>query len=132
MHLAEKVEFCGPIGGDQVPEVVTDFDVFVNLLAKGGAGKAVLEAMSMKVPTLICTTAFDPFLTKEDRDVLVFRPDDPESLKHKIVGVMNSCEEDRSRMGERLRELVVRQHSLGNLAGKIKAIFQNLQKNMGR
>ena len=75
LKLEDNVVFPGPLSGEQVPGIVSTFDIFINLLSRGGAGKAVLEAMSMEVPTLICTPAFNRSLSETDREMLVFQPD---------------------------------------------------------
>ncbi|MBW2305237.1 MAG: glycosyltransferase family 4 protein [Deltaproteobacteria bacterium] len=86
--LQSFVRFPGPLKREEVPAIVSGFDVFVNMLSRGGAGKAVLEAMSIEVPTLVCTPAFNQVLSPEDRLRLVFRAGDPGDLKEKIVGIM--------------------------------------------
>ena len=128
LDLADKVDFPGPLTNKQVPEVMSSFDVFVNMLSKGGVGKAVLEAMSTKVPTLICTPAFNPYLTEEDRKLLVFRPNNPVSLKQKLKGIMKVPEEKRIELGKRLREMVIKEHSLNHLALDIKDTFCQVRK----
>jgi len=127
LGLEGKVDLPGPITRDQVPEIASNFDVFVNMLSKGGAGKAVLEAMSLEIPTLICTPSFNPFFLKQDRELLVFNPNSPLSLKEKLKGLMFLPEEERIQLGGRLRKIVLQRHSLGNLAKRIKDIFQEIQ-----
>ena len=123
LGLGETVDFAGPLTGEQVPAVVSHFDVFVNMLSKGGAGKAVLEAMSMEVPTIICTPAFNRYLSKEDRDKLIFKPNDPKSLKEKLKRMMKITGDERIELGKNLRNIVLNEHSLDNLALKIKNAF---------
>lgn len=124
LALRENVAFPGPLTGDQVPEVVSGFDVFVNMLSRGGAGKAVLEAMSIECPTLICTPAFNRWLSRDDQDLLVFKAGDPVSLKERLKGIMTLSEDDRRRMGRRLRQIVVQGHSLKALAERIRSIVE--------
>ena len=123
LGLENKIYFPGPITGDQVPKIVSTFDIFINMLSKGGAGKAVLEAMSIEVPTLICTPAFNKKFSEKDHEMLVFRPNDPESLKNKLKELMNTTEEKRIQIGKRLRKIVIEEHSLDNLALNIVNIL---------
>ncbi|MFC1866654.1 glycosyltransferase family 4 protein [Thermodesulfobacteriota bacterium] len=129
--LEDKVSFPGPITGDEVPEIMSSFGVFINLLSKGGAGKAVLEAMSVEVPTLICTHAFNHSLSRDDTKVLVFQPNDIMDLKNKIKYLMHISGDERRRIGKRLRRIVIQEHSLQNLASKIDEFFKNMNKCKG-
>lgn len=124
--LEKKVNFCNPVSGNQVPEILSGFDIFVNILSRGGAGKAVLEAMSTEVPTLICTSAFNQFLSYEDRKLLVFRPNDSNDLKFKIKNMMLLPKEKNVQIGKRLRNLVLQEHSLKNLSIKISNLFKSI------
>ena len=128
LSLEEKVMFPGPLSSSQVPETVSRFDAFANMLSKGGAGKAVLEAMSMEVPTLICTPAFDRVLSREDRNLLVFDAENPASLKEKLEGLMSLDEQERAALGRRLRGIVLKEHSLDNWASRLKGIIEDLRK----
>ncbi|MFC1814717.1 glycosyltransferase family 4 protein [Thermodesulfobacteriota bacterium] len=124
LNIDEKVQFLGSLTSGQVPEIVPTFDVFVNMLSRGGAGKAVLEAMSMEVPTIICTPAFDSDLSQRDRNLLLFRPDDPASLKSKLMDMMQLSFDKRDQIGKRLRKMVMARHSLDRLPLKIKQLIQ--------
>lgn len=129
LELEDKIFFPGPLTGNQVPQVMSGFDVFVNMLSKGGAGKAVLEAMSIEIPTLICTSAFNQFLSITDRDILVFQPQKPDSLHNRLKRLMQMTGDERNQLGKRLRKIVMQEHSVDRLSLKIKGIFENYANN---
>lgn len=51
-HLENRVFLMGVIPNDQVPEVLSEMDVFCALSKEESFGVAILEAMAMKVPVI--------------------------------------------------------------------------------
>lgn len=114
--LSEVVEFVGSVPYHQIVSVYRTADVMVNLSSTGSIDKAVLEAMSCGLPVITANEAFVPVLQKWSDDLLV-APDSPEMLAEKLAKL--AARSDREALGRKLRELVVRDHSLERLVMKL-------------
>lgn len=122
LGIAARVRFMGPAKHDDVPDLISSADVFVNMSNTGSLDKAVLEAMSCGVPALTSNEAFKGML---DSFGLTFPERDAEALAGKISGLMAKRSELGS-LGERLRDIVVKQHSLPRLISRIGEIYETL------
>ncbi len=117
-ELTEVVEFLGSIPYHQVVPIYHAADVMVNLSNTGSIDKAVLEAMSCGLPVITANEAFTPVLQKWRADLLV-APDSPEILVEKLANLARRSPQQRRELGCELREIVVRDHSLERLVGKL-------------
>ncbi len=120
LGIEDRVRFMGPAKHDDVPGLISSADVFVNMSNTGSLDKAVLEAMSCGVPALTSNEAFKDIL---DPFGLTFPEKDPAALAGKIQMLMAKRSELRS-LGGRLRDIVVKQHSLPRLINEIRALYE--------
>ena len=63
--LQNKVDFIGPVAYKDLPAVLSQADLFINLSQTGSIDKAVLEAMAMNIPVLTTNEAFKDLLPAE-------------------------------------------------------------------
>ena len=122
--LETVVRFTGPVPHDRTVHELRSADIFVNALAVGGVGRAWLEAMSVGLPTVLCTPAIDPVLDEDLRATLRFRPGDAEDLARRLRGLLEMESGSRRAIGQRLREIVVRNHSLEHLANSLYDVLR--------
>ena len=123
LRLDGVVRFVGPVPHPRTVELLRDADVFVNAQAAGGVGRAWLEAMAVGVPPVLCTPALDDVLDDDDRRLLRFRDHDSEDLADRLETLITMQATARRRLGARLREIVVRDHSLEHMAGALHEVF---------
>lgn len=120
MGMADRVRFMGPAKHDDVSDLISSADAFVNMSNTGSLDKAVLEAMSCGVLALTSNEAFKDMLGPFG---LMFPEKDHEALAGKIRALMAKRAELRS-LGARLRDIVVKQHSLPRLITEIRALYE--------
>ncbi len=105
-NLRNNVSFPGPIPYPRIQDFYAESDIFVNLSETGSVDKAVLEAMASGLSVITSNEAFQNILPS--RYFLAEKT--PEKLAEKIQELAGE-----RRPNEELREIVAKNHSLGNL-----------------
>ncbi len=116
--LADVIIFQGPVANAALPEKLSQYDLFVNMGHTGSLDKAVPEAMAGGLPVLTCNEAFKEVLGPFTTD-LMYTKGDAEALGRKISEISEFSEEKRRVLGEELRAIVFRDHSLQSFVEKI-------------
>jgi glycosyltransferase involved in cell wall biosynthesis len=116
--LESRISYQGSVKNEDVPLALRDADVFVNLSRTGSLDKAVLESMACGVPAITSNEAFKEMLGPFG---LMCKEGDEQELARLIEKIFA---ENRKALGERLREIVVRDHSLPRLVGRIKGLYE--------
>jgi len=119
--LQDRVMFVGSVPNWEVPRYYRQANIFVNMQAKGGVGKAVLEAMACGLPCVLCTPAFNEQLGDFVPEV-VFQERDAGDLVQKLVNVLDMRPERRRELS-RLVRCIAEQHSVDHLMEQMVALF---------
>lgn len=122
LRLAEVVEFAGAVTHEQVVHKYQEADVMVNTSKTGSVDKAVLEAMACGLPVVTSNEAFQSMLAPWG-DLLVMPPDSPGKLVVSLLKLKEMDTEKRAALGRDLRTIVVQEHSLERLTGKLMNVF---------
>lgn len=120
--LKDRFVFVGSVPNWETPRYYRQANVFVNMQAQGGVGKAVLEAMACGLPCVLCTPAFNEQLGDFVPEV-IFREKDAKDLAQKLVNVLNMRPERRRELGRLVRRIAT-QHSVDHLVEKLVGVFQ--------
>ncbi|NCF75391.1 MAG: glycosyltransferase [Xanthomonadaceae bacterium] len=115
MNLSEYVFFLGAIANKNIPQMLAESDLFVNLSNTGSVDKAVLEAMSCGLPILTSNEAFIDILDKKQ----IIKQNDFKMLARNIMEVRNKNKEEKKEIGIKMRKIVKESHNLNNLAKKV-------------
>jgi len=113
----EVVTFRGPIAREDIPALLAQADMFLNLSNTGSLDKAVLEALAAGVPAVSSNEAFKTML--EPHGLFVER--DATAVADAIERFL--ARNDRAAIVERLQQEVREKHSLQKL---VPAIMQHL------
>jgi len=116
--LSDHFEFVGAVPHERVVEYYQEADVFVNLSHTGSLDKAVLEAMACGVVPLTSNSAFRLVLGVLSPR-LVLDEGDACGLADRMDSLSRLSISERKEMGTRLRAIVVQQHSVQNLVGRL-------------
>jgi glycosyltransferase involved in cell wall biosynthesis len=117
-NLSAVMEFAGPIANKKVVNFLQSADLFVNMSHTGSLDKAILEAMACGLPVLSCNESL-PEVLGPHQDMLVFPKKDFKQLADKIKAIYDLSDKERLKLGNKLREIVVRNHSLVNFVNNI-------------
>ena len=115
LRLDERVELGGPVERTQVPKLLAANDALVNNMRAGAPDKVVYEAAASCVPVIASNPVFDTLLPDELR----FARDEPAELAERLVAFAAQPDEERTRVGRALREVVARDHSVESWAHRI-------------
>ena len=125
-NLSEAIDFAGAIPNKNIVDYLQSADLFVNLSHTGSLDKAVLEAMACGLPTLTCNEAFNSVFDENMKSFLFFTKNNAPDLANKIKKYYDFSEEEKEKLSQNLRNIVVKDHNLTEL---IKKIINNYQKN---
>jgi glycosyltransferase involved in cell wall biosynthesis len=121
LELRHAVTLEAGLPRSEIPEALRRCDALVSATVEGSADKAVFEAMATGRPVLVCNPALD-FLAGSWPLRLRFDAGDVSDLADAIRGLSQAGPADMNAIGRRLRELVVRAHSLEHWATRIVAL----------
>jgi glycosyltransferase involved in cell wall biosynthesis len=125
LNVAGQIDFGGSIPNRALPPAYGAADVAVSTSRTGSLDKVVLEGMACRRPVVTCNEAFQPILGSIDPPLL-FPAGDAEALAERILGLRQSSTEARSALGERLRGIVMRDHSVDQWADRTVAVCATL------
>ena len=117
--LENVVRFLGPMPNKDIVGFLQAADIFVNTSHTGSLDKAIVEAMACGLPILTCNEALESVLGDLAK-LLIYPKKDSVKLAEKIGWLAGLGEKERRNLGEKLRFIAVRDHSLENFAKKIK------------
>jgi len=120
--LGSQVHFVPAMPHDRIAEVYGNAEAFVNLSQTGSVDKAVLEAMACGCMVITSNEAFFEMLQGYSRICLIGR--NSRELAERILWLKKLAPSDRAAIAEKLRAIVVKYHSLDNLAATIVASFE--------
>lgn len=123
--LQDYVQFLGPVPYTQIQNAYYNCDLLVSTSNTGSLDKVVLEAMACAKPILTSSEAFANILDGHAQ-MLVFEKNNALALAEKITSILAIDEEPYQELGEKLREIVVKGHSLGEFAEKVVRVFQEI------
>jgi glycosyltransferase involved in cell wall biosynthesis len=118
VNLQHMISFVGARSNTDIVQTLQQADLFVNTSLTGSLDKAVLEAMACGVPIITSNEALVEVLGPYT-DQLMFPSQDSTALAEKIFTVQREAISARVALGEKLREIVVRDHNLTRFIRKI-------------
>ena len=120
LGLGARVRFTGLV--DDPAPILADSDVFCHISFRDSFAQAVLEAMIMAVPVIVNEgTLEDPILRGPDSGVIRCHPNAEEVFR--ALRRLASNPEERVRLGARARELVLREYSWLDQAGRFWTVY---------
>jgi glycosyltransferase involved in cell wall biosynthesis len=126
-NLEEVVNFFGPVSNREIIPLLQSSDMFTSMGLTGSLDKAVLEAMACGLVILTCNEALVEVLDKyKYKENMIYVKGDYKELADKIKFFSAMDIEERKKIGQDLRNIVVENHSLGRLIKKMMEIISNL------
>jgi len=116
LNLSDQVKIKEKIPNWQAPAIFNQHEIFVNLTPSGSMDKTIFEAMACGCLVL----AANKSLAEEVGSKLLFENSNPVDLADKIKNALQLDATGRVNMLNKLREFVVKKHSLNFLAERLK------------
>ena len=125
LELEDTVFLRGRIPNTEVPNVLKEFDVFCATSLKESFGVSVIEAMAMKVPTVV--TDVDGFkeVTEDGITGFVVPVGDVDAIAEKLEGLVTN-QELRERFGTEGRKRVELLYDWEKNVSAMENIYQNM------
>lgn len=121
MNLDHFVSFLGPMPNRDTICYYQRAGIFINLSETGSLDKVVLEAMACGAIVITSNEAFRSIVPSE----LFLDSTEPTYITKKIDEIYQLNAEARKRLGQQLRQIVVKNHSLVHLTGSILALYRD-------
>jgi glycosyltransferase involved in cell wall biosynthesis len=117
-NLGKHIHFLGGMSQAQVLPQLQHADVFLNISETGSLDKAILESMSTGVVVVSSNESFVSLLPKELQWLGVYA--NLSNVGRVIQKVVDLNQVEKNSITQALREIVVHNHGLAGLIGKIK------------
>jgi glycosyltransferase involved in cell wall biosynthesis len=118
LKVDDLVEFVGAVPFHRVPDVYRRGAIFLNVSETGSLDKAILESMASGCIPISRNRSFTGIARAEGLDFLV-PPPGPEGVAECLREVLALPTAEKDALRHRLREIVVRNHSLNALMDEI-------------
>jgi glycosyltransferase involved in cell wall biosynthesis len=125
LSLDDSVKFEGAVPFPRIHGVYWRGAIFVNASETDSLDKAILESMASGCIPISRNRSFARIAQTEGLDFLVPAPG-PEGIAERLAEVVALSATERVRLRRRLRELVVRDHSLDALMDKIRRHLEEI------
>ncbi len=123
--LGERCQFMGDLPAEQVRDWNRRATVAVNTSPVGLFDKSALESMACALPTVVCNPAFAPALGEYRELLMIDGPEDVTGLRERLAHLLALPDGERERIGQALRDGVIREHSLKTLIQRLQAVFES-------
>lgn len=125
LGLDHSVQFEPALPFHCVQNAYQSVDIFINTSDTDSIDKTVLEAMSCGVPIITSNVAFVDVLGPElSRDWLIPK-NDARVLALRLQSLVEMSRDERRVLGLQLRDIVVSDHSLPTLAGRLLKVIDS-------
>lgn len=114
LGIEKRVEFLGSRSFSEIPLLLPDYDVFLNVSKTGSLDKVVLEAMASGLSVITANDAYRSILSP---------PYFLEYVSPEFLAERMKMLSQESRPNEALREIVLQDHSLAKTMEKMSAIM---------
>lgn len=118
LGIAARINFRGKVSNQDIPDVLSEADCFVNTSRTGSLDKAMVEAMAARLPVLTSNEAMREVLG-DMSDQLMFPPGDDRALAGLLCHMVQIPGGERLAIGDALRDIVSRDHDLRHFVRKI-------------
>ena len=120
MDSGASVAFKGAVRREQLPELLNGYRLFLSF-SQTALDKSTVEAMACGLPVLSTNPCVEEILPEAQRSALMVLQADVDLLAEAIHRLLSLQDEQLSAMGQALRKVAVRDHSLVSLVDKMLA-----------
>ena len=123
--LSDAVCFKGKVAHDELPQVYNSAFLSLSMGSIGSLDKVILESMSCETPVIMRTSSINDQLGEYKK--LLYAVDDAQTFIS-IREIINMKNQEYTKMGNELRDIVIKNHSLKNFMKDVVHEFQAPKK----
>ena len=124
-NLSDYFVFKNKIPNREMPKIYYNSEMLIDLAEKGGLDKAPLEAMACSRIVFSCQPALQEVLGNYKKELSIDLKK-PENIARKIKKYLELKKQEKEKIGQDLREIIIKKHSLDNLTDKLVEIFKSV------
>lgn len=117
LGMQDDAHLVGAVPYVRIPQEYHDADVYINVSTTGSMDKTVLEAMACGCVPVVSNEAYRELLSPEG----LFFDGSVGDMVSVLQSVLSFSHEEREKFADRLRTVVVENHSLASLVGRLKS-----------
>jgi len=122
-NLQEHVIFTGEIS--DIPQVLANLSLFVNVSQRETYGRSIAEAMSMGLPVICADAGAVSELVEHEQNGLLIPYDDAGSLAQAITHLLDNPDYANN-LGRKAQETITMHHRVETIVQRYKEIYQNI------
>lgn len=123
--LENSIKFVGSIPFKEIHKLYRKANLYVSASTTGSLDKTTLEAMATSIPVIVCNEAFLDIFDEKLREKCFFEKGNYVELAKKIEYFMKNEEKE---LREKLRKIVIENHSIDNLIKNLVKVFEDVVK----
>ena len=124
-NLNKNVRVLGWVDGEDKIELLKNATVYVLPSYNEGMPMSILEAMSFSIPVVSTYVGGIPEVINNGVDGLLIEPGNKESLKQKLLQLLNS-ESERELIGKKAKEKIDKKFNLVKISDKLLEIYNSI------
>ena len=115
LNLGDKINFYKSMPNSETPKIYNEHEIFVNLTPTGSFDKTIIEAAACGCILVVANKS----LSGEIDQRMVMENEKPETIAERINFWLNMSDEERAVVSDKLRQYVLKNHSLSALINDI-------------
>lgn len=119
LEKAGLVEFLGVVPNTATPAIYQSHEILINTTPTGSFDKVILEMMASGGLVLISNQSFGRYLSGDLQSLCLAKEADVEDLARKLEILLTLSVAEKQKLGQKLHEVVVAEHSLKSLVTKV-------------
>ncbi len=123
LDLQQHVKFCGEI--NNIPEILSIVDVYVNSSVSEGMSNTILEAMASGIPVVATRVGGNSELVVEGKTGYLFDVQNPQDCARKVLKILNSPQL-KKQMASNSRNIIQRYYPIEETFRKNQEMYKEL------
>jgi glycosyltransferase involved in cell wall biosynthesis len=124
LNIENYVEFIGLINHEQIPQLLRQTKIYVQISDSETFGLSVAEAMASGTPVVVSKRGALPEVVGELGTYVDHN--DPDSVATGIIGLLDKTDEERTELGLKSRQRIIEKFSCKQRKEAIRQIINNL------
>lgn len=123
--LASRIEFCGPVDYDRLPEYYQHAEFLISPSLSESFGMSLIEAMACGLPVIASRVGGMPFIVEDNVTGLLVRPGDPGSLAEAMNWILTHHQASK-KMGVAARRSTAYRFGWERISRQLDRLYQSL------
>jgi glycosyltransferase involved in cell wall biosynthesis len=128
LGLTNVTRFAGPLRKEEVAEVLRLTDVYMLVSVSEGIPLALMEAMSVGLPSIVSDIAGTEALVQSDREGYRIEAGDIQGMANTLIKVLQDLSL-RQRLGANARQRILQSYTLDIIAAQHEQVYRDLMRS---